>query len=58
MWSVSCLLGCCVCLHGMIFVKMVFAGCISVGGENSLCVCSELCPGCFPIDRECVSVLI
>ena len=26
--------------------------------ESSLCVCSELCPVCFPIVRECVSVLL
>ena len=26
--------------------------------ERSLDVCSELCPVCFPIVRECVSVLL
>ena len=26
--------------------------------EISLGVCSELCPVCFPIVRECVSVLL
>ena len=26
--------------------------------ESSLGVCSELCPVCFPIVRECVSVLL
>ena len=26
--------------------------------ERSLGVCSELCPVCFPIVRECVSVLL
>ena len=26
--------------------------------ESSLRVCSELCPVCFPIVRQCVSVLL
>ena len=43
----------------MMFVKMVFAGCVwwwlNVR-ESSIGVCSELCPVCFPIVRECVSV--
>ena len=26
--------------------------------ENSIGVCSELCPACFPIVRACVSVLL
>ena len=44
----------------MMFVKMVFAVCVSGGGRMSasLGVCSELCPVCFPIVYECVSVLL
>ena len=52
----------CLSAWRMMFVKMVFAVCMSGGDKNvregSLGVCSERCPVCFPIVRECVSVLL
>ena len=51
----------CLSAWRMIFVKMVFAVYIwwwlNVR-ESSLRVCSELCPVCFPIVHECVSVML
>ena len=71
MWSGSNLHMECILLFGMLclsawrmmFAKMVFAMCMSGGGrmsekESSIGVCSELCPVCFPIVCECVSVLL
>ena len=60
MWSVSFRLGCCVCLReecedGVFSVYIWWW--LNVR-EISLRVCSELCPVCFPIVRECVSVLL
>ena len=62
MWSVSCLLGCCVCLlveddvceNGLRSVYVWWRLNIR---ESSLGVCSERCPVCFPIVCECVSVM-
>ena len=43
----------------MMFVMMVFAVCMSGGGRMSeKAVCSEWCPVCFHIVRDCVSVLL
>ena len=55
MWSVSCLLRCCVCEDGVCSVYVWWW--LNVR-ESSLDVCSELCPVCFPIVRECVAVLL
>ena len=60
MWSVSCLLQCCICLRGNDVcedgVCSVYVWWWLNVRESSLGVCSELCPVCFPIVRECVSV--
>ena len=60
----------CLSAWRMMFVKMVFVVCMSGSGrmsekaaslsvvESSLAVCSEQCPVCFHIVRECVSVLL
>ena len=62
MWSVSCLLGCCVCLRGECVcedgVCSVYVLLWLNVREGSLGVGSELCPVCFLIVRECVSVLL
>ena len=53
----------CLSAWRMMFVKMLFAACMSGGGRMSekaasVSVCSEMCLVCFPIVRECVSVLL
>ena len=51
----------CLSAWRIMFVKVVFAVCMSGSGimsEGSIGVCSELCPVCFPIVRECVSFLL
>ena len=62
MWSVSCLLGVVfVCVENDICEDGVFRVYIwwwLNSRESSLRVCSELCPVCFPIVRECASVLL
>ena len=61
MWSVSCLLGCCVCLENDVCkdgVCSVYVWWRLNVRKSSLGVCSEPCPVCFPIVRECVSVLL
>ena len=61
MWSVSCLLGWCVCLRGDVCedgVCSVYVWWWLNVRESSLGVCSERCPVYFPVVRECVSVLL
>ena len=57
MWSVSCLLGCCVCLRENGVCSLYVLWRLNVR-EISFGFCSELCPVCFPIVCECVSVLL
>ena len=42
----------------MMFVKMVYVWWRLNVRESSLGVCSELCPVCFHVVCECVSVLL
>ena len=58
--SILCLM--CLSVWRMMFVKMVFCRVyvrwwLNVR-ESSPGVCGELCQDCFPIVRECVSVLL
>ena len=59
MWIVSCLLGCCVendvCEYSVCNVYICWW--LNVR-ESNLRACSELCPVCYPIVCECVSVLL
>ena len=58
---ISCPLGCCVCLKNDVCedgVSSVYICWWLNVKVSSLSVCSELCPVCFSIVSECVSVLL
>ena len=50
----------CLSAISMMFVKIMLAGCMLVGGlsESGLCVFRELCPVSFLVVGECPSVLL